>query len=136
MGGVELLGEDAELVAGGGAVNVNGDELRFVAFLGEEAGEFSGGGGFAGTLQADDEDDGGRFVRETEARLVRAEHFDELVANDFDNLLRGGKRGEDVFAHGFDFDVFDELLYDFEVDVGFEESDANFAQEPPPYWRA
>ena len=125
---VELLGENAELVAGGGAVDVNRNELGFVAFLRKEARELGGGGGFTGALEADDEDDGGRFVGEAEAGLVCAEHFGELVAHDFDDLLRRGEGGEDVFAHRFDFDVFDELLYDFEVDVGFEERYADFAQ--------
>ncbi len=126
--GVELLGEDAELVAGGGAIDVYGNELRFAAFFGEEAGELGGGSGFTGALQADDEDDGGWFVGETEAGLVRAEHFGELVAHDFDDLLGGRESGEDFLTHGFDFDFFDELLYDFEVDVGFEKGHTDFAK--------
>ena len=71
--GVDGLGDDFELLAGGGAVDVDGDEQGAVAALFEPGGELAGGGGFAGALEAGHEDDGGGLGREFEARGVVAE---------------------------------------------------------------
>ena len=84
--------------------------------------------GFAGALQADDHVDRRRLVGGAEARLVLAEELDHFVAHDFDDLLRGGKRGEHFLAHGLFLDRRDEFLGDAEVDIGFEECDADLAQ--------
>ena len=43
---------------GGGAIEVAGDEQRAAALLFEPVGEFGGGGGFAGAVEAADEDVG------------------------------------------------------------------------------
>ena len=63
-----------------------------MAALFEPLGELAGGGGFTGALQAGHEDDGGRLGGELEAGGVLAEEFDELVADDLDDLL-GGREG-------------------------------------------
>ena len=55
-------------------------------------------------------------------------HLDHFVADDLDDLLRRGERGEHFLAHSLFPDGFDELLDDLEVDVGFEQRHANFAQ--------
>ncbi len=94
----------------------------------EPRGEFAGGGGFAGALQAGHENHGGRLGGEVEARGVFAEQGDQLVAHDFDHLLGGRKRGEHFGADGLFADVLDEVGDDLEVDVGFEQRDADFAQ--------
>ena len=94
------FGDDFELLAGGGAVDVDRDQHGAVAALFEPGGELAGGGGFAGALQAGHEDDGGRLRGEFEAGRVFAEEGDELVANDFDDLLGGRERGEDFSADG------------------------------------
>ncbi len=69
-GDVDLFGERGELVDGGGAVEVAGDEQRAAAFVFQAFGEFGGGGGFAGAVEAADEDAGGRV--EVERGLVAA----------------------------------------------------------------
>ena len=79
-------------------------------------------------MQPGHENDGGRLGGEFEARRVFAEEGDELVANDLDDLLGGREGGEDFSAHGFDADVLDEVVGDVEVDVGFEQGHADFAQ--------
>ena len=67
-----------------------------------------------------------------EANLKRAvslpRSVDQLVADDLDDLLGGRERGEHFGADGFGADVLDELADDVEVDVGFEQGDADFAQ--------
>ena len=126
--GVNGFGDDFELLAGGGAVDVDRDEHGAMAALFEPGGELAGGGGFAGTLQAGHEDDGGRLGGESEAGGVLAEQGDEFVADDLDDLLGGREGGEDFSADGFDADAFDEVVGDVKVDVGLEQGYANFAQ--------
>ena len=132
IAGVELgfdgFGDDFELLAGGGAVDVDRDQHGAVAALLEPLGEFAGGGGFAGALQAGHQDDGGRLRGEFEAGRVRAEGRDELVADDLDDLLGGGEGGGDLGAQGLGADLFDEVAGDVQVDVGFEQGDADLAQ--------
>ena len=122
------FGDDFELLAGGGAVDVDRDEHGAMAAFFEPGGEFAGGGGFAGALEAGHEDDGGRLGGEFEAGRVFAEEGDELVADDLDDLLGGREGGEDLCADGFLADVLDEVADDVEIDVGFEEGYADFAQ--------
>ena len=59
---------------------------------------------------------------------MAAEDLDEFLVDDLDDLLGGRKRGQDFLAHGLRFDVLDELLDHPEIDVGFEQRHADFAQ--------
>ena len=99
-----------------------------MATLFEPGGQLAAGGGFAGALQAGHENDRGRLRGELEAGGVFAEQCDQLVANDLDDLLGGRKRGEHFGADGLGADVLDEVVDDVEVDVGFEQGHADFAQ--------
>ena len=126
--GFNGLGDDFELLARGGAVDVDRDQHGAVAALFEPRGELAGGGGFAGALQAGHEDHRGRLGGEFEARGVFAEQRDQLVADDLDDLLGGRERGKHFGADGFLADVLDELVDDVEVDVGFKQGHADFAQ--------
>ena len=125
---LDLLGDDLELLARGGAVDVDRNEHGTVTTLFEPGGQLAGGRGFAGALQAGHENDGGRLGGEVEAGGISAEQGDELVANDFDHLLGGRERGEDFSADGFLADVLKKVGDDLEVDVGLKQGDANFAQ--------
>ena len=120
--------DNFELLAGGGTIDVDRDEHGAVTTLFEPGGELAAGGGFAGALQAGHENDGGRLRGKFEAGGVFAEEGDQLVANDLDDLLGGRERGEDLSADGFDADLLDEVAGDVEVDVGFEQGSADFAQ--------
>ena len=102
--------------------------MRAVAVLRQPARQFAGGGGFARTLQADDQEDAGRLVGEAQLRFVAAEDLDQFVADDSDDLLGGREGREHFLAHGLLLDAFDELFDDFEIDVGFEQRHADFAQ--------
>ena len=59
---------------------------------------------------------------------MAAQDAGQLIANDGDDLLGGREGGEHLLSHGLFLDGFDELLDDFEVDVGFEQRHADFAQ--------
>ena len=125
---LDLLGDDFELLARGGAVDVDRDEHGTVTTLFEPCGQLAGGGGFAGALQAGHENDGGRLGGEVEASGVFAEEGDQLVANDLDHLFGGRERGENFSADGFLADVLNKVGDDLEVDVGLKQGDANLAQ--------
>ncbi len=71
---------------------------------------------------------GRRLGGEVEARGVFAEQRNQFVADDLDHLLGGRERGEHFAADGLLADVLDEVGDDLEVDVGFEQSDADLAQ--------
>ena len=85
-------------------------------------------GGLAGALQSGHEHDRRRLRCELHARRVFAESLDQFVAHDLDDLLAGRKRGQHFLAHGLGLDAVDQLLDHFEVDVGFEQREPDFAQ--------
>src|SRR6185437_17076218 len=85
-------------------------------------------GGLAGTLQTNDQHHGRRLVCKAEPRGMAAEHLSELVTDDLDNLLAGRERGEHIFAHCLLFNLLDELLDNFEMNVGLEQGDADLTK--------
>ncbi len=90
-------------------------------------GKFSGGGGFAGTLQADDHPD--RRRARSENRLgVFAKHGGQFVAHDFDDLLIGRKLQHDFAADRFRADIGQEFIGNADVDIAFEQCFANFRE--------
>src|SRR5208337_4136555 len=126
--GFNGFGDDFKLLTGGGAIDVHRDQHGTVTTLLEPGGELAGGSGFAAPLQAGHENDGGRLGGEFEAGRVFAEQGDKLVANDFDDLLGGGERGEDFGADGLDADLLDVVADDVEVVDGFEQGYGDFAE--------
>src|SRR6185437_13555792 len=94
----------------------------------QEASEFGGAGYLTGTLQPDDEHHRRRLVREAQPGGMAAEHLSQLVADDFDNLLAGRERSENVFAHRLIFNLLNELLDNFEVNVGLKQRYADFTE--------
>ena len=124
-GDFALLAEHGELLDGGGAVEVAGDEEGFAAVFLEAAGELGGGGGLTGTVQSAEKNVGGRI--EVEGALVATEEDGELVVEDFDNLFTRLNRLEDVFPLCFFAHGLDELFGDREFDIGFEKGEPDLA---------
>ena len=124
----DIARDHPELLARGRAVDVHRNHHGAVAVLRKPARQLAGGGGFARALQPDDQENAGRLVGEAQLGFVAAQDLDQLLVNDLDDLLGGRKRAEHFLAHGLDFDVLDELFDDLEVDVGFEQRHADFAQ--------
>ena len=54
-------------------------------------------------------------------RRVFAQNLDQLIANNLDDLLARRKRGRNLLADSLRLHLIDELLNNFEVDVGFEQ---------------
>ena len=127
MGGADRFRNLGELFAGGGAVDVGGDDERAMAVVREPFGKLAGGGGLTGALQADDHPDR-RRARSKERLGVLAEHGGELVANGLDDLLVGRKLQHDFAADGFLANVGEQFVGDADVDVAFEQGFANFGE--------
>ena len=66
--------------------------------VGEALGDFGGGGGFAGALQADHHDGDRRRGVEIDALAVGAERRDQLVVHDLDDHLAGRDRFDHLDA--------------------------------------
>ncbi len=120
-------GDLGELFACGGAIDVSGDDHRPMAVFSEPFAHFSGGGGFAGALQADNEPDRRRARTELRFRFA-AEQVGEFVAHDFYDLLIGRELQQNFLAEGFFADVGDEFVGDAEVYVAIEKRFANFGE--------
>ena len=123
--GFDRLGDDFELLTRGGAIDVDGDEHGPVATLFEPCGQLAAGGGFTGALQASHENHRRWLGGELEAGGIAAQHLDQLVTDDLDDLLGRGESGKHFSANGFGADMFDELVDDVEVNVRFEHGGAD-----------
>ena len=88
---VDLLGQRAQLLHGGRALEVGADEHRVAALLLEPAGQLGRGGGLARALEAGHEHHGGRLGLVGDLDGLAAEGGDELLVDDVDDLLRPGR---------------------------------------------
>ena len=127
--GVGAGGPDFELFDGGGAEGIGGGQEDRFPFVVEAAGEFAGGGGFAGTVDADHHNDEGRGVDAGEGPFGGGEDLEEMltdeaanfagVADEFavDALANGFQnfgRGADAYIGG------DEGVFEFVEEVGID----------------
>ena len=126
---VDLPAERAELLDGGGALEVGADEQRVAALLLEPARQLGGVGGLAGALEAGHEHDGGRLAGVGDLDRLAAEDGDELLVDDLDDLLRRVQRLRQVHADGALADAVEHRADDLEVDVRLEQRDPDLAQD-------
>ncbi len=127
-GHAQLTGQHLQLLNGGRAVHVGGDEIGLQLVLGaQQVGQLARRGGFARTLQADHHDDDGP-VLEVEARVFAAEQLNELIVDDLDHLLTGREALEHVGPERLLAHAVHELLDDLEIDVGLKQGQPHFAQ--------
>jgi hypothetical protein len=95
----------------------------------QPASELGRRGGLARALQARHQDHARQLRRERErARLGAAQHLDHLVPHDAQHRLVRGQALQDLLAHRAGPHALDELLGDAEVDVRFEQCEADLAQ--------
>ena len=127
-GHADLLAEHAQLLGGGGALEVGGDEQGAEAVLLEVQREPRRERGLARALHAADEDLGRASLRAQQRLVVAAEDLDELVVDGADHLLAGRDRLQQLAAGGALPHARDELAHDLEVDVRLEQRDAHLAQ--------
>ena len=105
-----------------------GHQNFFLLPVGEAAGDFRGGGGFAGALQADHHDGDRRRGVKIDALAIGAERCDKLVVHDLHDHLAGRDRFHHLDADGLLLDVVGEGARHVERDVGFQQRAANLAQ--------
>ena len=124
----KLLAERAQLLDRGRPVNVGSDEERSAPLLSEDIRELRGGRRLSRALKADEQQHGRRALRPRERHGLAAEHLDQSVVHDLDDLLRAGDRLEDLLAERALAYGRNELADHLEVDVGLEQRDADIAQ--------
>ena len=101
---------------------------RAAAVLAEGQRQLGRGGGFAGALEPDQENHRRGTLRGGQAGGFSAEQFHQVVMDDLGDLLGRRNALGDLAAHGALAHGGDEFAGDPEVDVGFEQGHADFAQ--------
>ena len=141
--GVGAGGPDFELFDGGGAEGIGGGDEDGLSFVVEAAGEFAGGGRFAGAVDADHHNDDGRRVDAGEGPVGGGKDFEEMISDEAANFAGVADEftvdsladGFEDFGGGADPDVGrDEGIFEFVEQVGvnffFAEDDIlNFVDE-------
>ncbi len=127
--GVGAGGPDFELFDSGGAEGIGGGHEDGLSFVVEAAGEFAGGGGFAGPVDADHHNDEGRGVNAGEGPFGGGEDFEEMGPNEAANFagvadefpVDALANGFEDFGGGADPDVGgDEGVFEFVEQVGID----------------
>ena len=121
--------ENLQLFNSCGAVNVSGDEERFLLPLTAQVeGNFCSKSRLARTLQTDHHNADRRLPSEGEFFRFAAHHLHQFIVDDFHNLLSRRHRSQHFLAHRFFFDRFHKIAGHVKAYVGFEESAAHFAE--------
>ena len=105
-----------------------GDEDLFAFFVRELIGKFPRGRGLAGALKAEQQDGSQPTFLKDKATLLFAKKGLDLVVNDLDDHLGRVDLVVHVLPDGFLLYVVHESLDDLEIDVRFQQGDANFLQ--------
>ena len=128
-GDAERVSDRRELLDGGGALDVRGDEKRRASFLREVLRELPARRRLAAALKPRHEDHGRRRRSSRDLPRVRAaEKRDQLVVDDLHDELVGLQALQHLLADGLLRDALDELLRDLEVNVGLEEGLPHLAE--------
>ena len=118
----------AELINGGGAVNVRRNKVGLHLALAQKQRQLARRGGLAGALKPGHENDSGRPALEGKIGVVSAEQGDQLVVHHLYHLLRGGDALHDFNAQGRLAHALGKFLDDPEIDVGLKQGEANLPQ--------
>ena len=123
-----LLAEDAQLLDGGGALEVGADEQRVAPLLLPPQGELGRVGRLARALEAGHEHDRRRPRGVGELERLAAEDADQLLVHGADHLLaRGEALGERLGADPQP-DAVAEAAGDGQLDVGLEQRGADLLE--------
>lgn len=121
--GMESFAPEFELFDGGGAEGIAGGEDGGEVLLLEVVGEFGGGGGFSGAVDADDRDDGELVGEEFEGGIELVEAFFDLGTGELEDIDAGFALGFEGLAGGGDDGV-----GDGESEVSAEEGGFEFLE--------
>ena len=123
-----LLRDDVQLLNGRRPLDVGRHEQRVLALLGQPLRQLARGRRLAGALQTQQQDDARPLVARLQSAFGIAEERDHLVADDLDDLLRRRQAPEHVLPQRPIAHAVDERLDDLEIDVGFEQRQADLAE--------
>ena len=128
-GDLDLLTQLGQLLHGRRTTRVQRGHHDLLAVeLGQTQRQLGRGRGLARALQAGHQDHGRRRgVQVDRRRLVAAQHLDQTVIDDLDDLIGRLDRADDLFARGLLGGEGDEVLDDGQGDVGLEQGHAHFA---------
>ena len=126
---VDLAAERAQLLDGGGALEVGADEQRLAALGLEPAGQLGGVGRLAGALQAGHQHDRRRPAGERDLQRLAAEDAGQLGVDDLDDLLAGVEGLRAGGPDGLGADAGDDVAGDADVDVGLEQGGADLPHD-------
>ena len=126
-GNVGAFSDGLQLVDGVRTLQVSGDEQRGMPLAAQPRAQFPSQGGLTRALKSDEQDDGRAGLGEGEATRLSAQDGDQLVMDDFHDLLSGVEClthfvAESTLAHPSG-EVFD----DAQRDIGIQESTPDFS---------
>ena len=122
-----LLAHHLQLLNGGGAVDIAGDQQRAAALAAIIFAELCGVGGLAVALQAAHHQHGLALVFQAQIlRLIAAHEVGKFLIDDLDDLLGGGQALHDLLAHSTLGDLGAEVFRHLVVDVGFQQRHPDF----------
>ena len=123
-----LLRDDVQLLNRRRPLHVGRHEQRVLALLGQPLRQLAGGRRLARALQTQQQDDARPLVARLQPAFGVAEERDHLVAHDLDDLLRRRQAAKHILPERPIAHAVDERLDDLEVDVGFEQREADLAE--------
>ena len=123
-----LLRHDRQLLDRRRAPHVGRDDDRVAPLLREPLRELAGGRGLARALQPEHQNHARPGAGFLQPALRIAEQREQLIANDLDDLLARGQALQNRLIHRAIAHAIDECLDDLEVDVGFEQREADLAK--------
>src|SRR5690606_15409471 len=125
----DLLAKNLQLFLRGRAIDVERRHQRLLAvLLADQLAELGGRGCLTGALQAYHHDDDGRLrVKDQRRRILAAQHLDQFVVDDLDDLLTGSDRAQNLLTNGLFGYAGDEITRHRKSNVRFQKSDAHFA---------
>ena len=126
-----LLSQNSELLHRRRTAHVERGEKNFLAlFFLQALGKFTGCGRLTGTLKTGHHDDSWRRVDFQLCRcaffIFAAQHLNKSIMDDFDDHLARRDRFDHRFANSFFANLGDKVFYNWQRDVGFKKSDADF----------
>ena len=127
-GKIEVSGNHGELFPGSRPVHVDGEQQGPMTVAVQPAGQLSGRGSLARTLQAHHQVDGRRLAGEGKSGGFPSQQLHQLVPDDLDDLLGRRQRLQNFLTGGPGPDGLHELLDHPKVDVRFQESQTNLPQ--------
>ena len=118
-GHVQLFADDFQLGDGCRTVYVPGHHQRFLPVFPQEVGQFAYRGSLASALEPHQHDHSRRIGRHVQLALGPSQELDQLLMDDFYDILAGSEIGVYLLPHGPLLDLGGEFLDDLEVYIRF-----------------